>query len=253
MKTLNKMLFALVATSAVAVSANAAVFQNSGTGQPYAGIKGGVYNVSLNPVFIDGKEAKDSNDNPTAFGLFGGYQYDANWGVEGEYLRSGEADYSYTASSDKVPVYTEVPAVAAVTDASGKVTTPASPARVDTTYETNKIGAAGNIKGETLGLYGTYKYDFPNTAIYAKGKLGIAQNKLEFDVPTARALNSKSQVVSVGGTQWKQSIKESGLAGGVGVGYNVSPAIAVEAEYSTLPKIEESSSDLITIGAKAKF
>lgn len=253
MKTLNKMLFALVATSAVSIGANAAIFQTNGTGQPYAGIKGGVYNVSLSPITIAGKEAKDSNDNPTAYGLFGGYQYDSNWGVEGEYVRTGKADFSYTTTSEEIPVYTQVPAVAEIKDASGNVTTPATPATTTVSKETGKIGAKGDIKGETFGLYGTYKYDFPNTAMYVKGKLGIAQNKVTFEVPSYKMENSKGQVVPMPATGWQQSWKESGLAGGVGVGYNVSPTVAVEAEYAVLPKLEHSDSDLITIGAKAKF
>lgn len=246
MKTLTKALFVLVATSAVSVGANAALFQTTGTGQPYAGIKAGQYNVS--PA---NKDVKGENDNPTAYGLFGGYQYDANWGVEGEYVTTDKAKYNYDYTDKKVPVYTTIPAIPAVKDASGNVTTEAVPASIKTDYETQTNRVYGKIKGETLGLYGTYKYDFPNTAIYVKGKLGVAQNKLTVDVPNYSILNSKEQVIPRAGG--KTSFKESGLAGGLGLGYNLSPAIAVEAEYNVLPKIEDSSSDLTTIGAKVKF
>ena len=254
MKTLSKALLALITTSVIATTGNAALFQNANgtnmTGQRYVGIKAGTYNVS--PA---NKKINNDNDNPTAYGLFGGYQYDTNWGVEGEYVRTGEADYSYGTTIKDLPVYTEVtiPGVPAVVDASGNVTTPATPStsRIDTAYESKDIRIQGNIKGETLGLYGTYKYDFPNTAIYVKGKLGIAQNKLKFDIPNYTVTNSKQQGIRYKGSQ--SSIKESGIAGGVGVGYHLSPAFAVEAEYSVLPKIEDSESDLITLGAKMKF
>ena len=87
-----------------------------------------------------------------------------------------------------------------------------------------------NLK--TYGLYGTYRYAFPTTNIYAKGKLGVAKTELEVD-----------------GNGGEFTSDDTGLAGGVGVGYNVTPAVAVELEYDFLA----SDVDLLTVGASYKF
>lgn len=87
---------------------------------------------------------------------------------------------------------------------------------------------------KTYGLYGTYTYTFPNTAIYAKGKLGIAKTELSAE---ASELDQSADA------------SESGLAGGLGLGYSVTPNIAVEGEYSWLA----SDVGLMTLGATYKF
>ena len=87
---------------------------------------------------------------------------------------------------------------------------------------------------KTYGLYGTYSYTFPSTDLYVKGKLGLA--KTEF---SAEASNFNSSSDS----------SESGLAGGIGLGYSVTPNIAIEGEYAFLA----SDVDLMTLGATYKF
>lgn len=194
MKTFNKTLLALLATSAVSVGANAALYNHSGVvGQPYVGVKVGQSKVDLNTNGLD-------NDDPVAYGIYGGYQFDPNWGVEAEYVGSDKEDLK--AGGSKV----------------------------------------GNVKQKTFGAYGTYKYTVPNTNLYAKGKLGIAQNKVKLD-----------------GSNYSSDDSKTGLAGGVGLGYNVTPMLAIEAEYDRLPSVSQSltdhdtDTDLMTIGAHVKF
>ena len=89
---------------------------------------------------------------------------------------------------------------------------------------------------KTYGIYGTYRYVFPNTALYAKGKLGFA--KAEINV----------EANGFGGSA-SDSDSDTGVAGGIGLGYLVSPNVAVEAEYAVVAE----DLDLLTIGANFKF
>lgn len=104
----------------------------------------------------------------------------------------------------------------------------------DLKYSGTKVG---EISTNTAGLYGTYKYQFPASNVYAKGKLGIAQTQVD---------------------DGDDKYDESGLAGGVGLGYNLSPNASVEAEYTRLPSVDVTNnvsvdSDLVTVGAHYKF
>lgn len=89
---------------------------------------------------------------------------------------------------------------------------------------------------KTYGIYGTYRYVFPSTALYAKGKLGFA--KAEINV----------EANGFGGSA-SDSDSDTGVAGGIGLGYLVSPNVAVEAEYAVVAE----DLDLLTIGANFKF
>ena len=89
---------------------------------------------------------------------------------------------------------------------------------------------------KTYGIYGAYRYVFPNTALYAKGKLGFA--KAEINV----------EANGFGGSA-SDSDSDTGVAGGIGLGYLVSPNVAVEAEYAVVAE----DLDLLTIGANFKF
>ncbi|ELA08882.1 OmpA-like transmembrane region [Moraxella macacae 0408225] len=178
MKTLQKTLLALSATAFLATGANAIDF---GAGQPYVGVKAGQANTSV-------KGAK----KPTVYGVYGGYQFDPNVGVEAEYM-GGDADYTTTV---------------------------------------NNASVKGKVDTKTYGVYGTYKYNFGEAPVYAKGKVGIAKTKVE-----ATATGAK--------------VKKDGakLGYGVGVGFQATPAIAVEAEYAK----PGSGATLLTVGANFKF
>ena len=180
MKTLQKTLLALAAGSLLSMGAQAAVSYGNGyTGQPYVGVKVGQFDLDVNGA-----------DKPTAYGVYGGYNFDPNFGIEAEYVGSDDADY----------------------------------------YN-------GDIDAKTYGAYGTYRYQFPNTGLYAKGKLGVAKTKVE-----GNYLSSSS-------TRNTYSDSDTSLAGGVGLGYSVNPNFSVEAEYDKLG----SDADLMTVGAQLKF
>mgnify|MGYP000877290434 FL=1 len=180
MKTLQKTLLALATGSLLSMGAQAAVSYGNGyTGQPYVGIKAGQFDLDV-----------DGASNPTAYGVYGGYNFDPNFGIEAEYVGSDDANY----------------------------------------YN-------GDIDAKTYGAYGTYRYPFANTPVYAKGKLGVARTKIEgnsFSENSTRRTVSKS---------------DTSLAGGVGLGYAVNSDFNVEAEYD----VSGSDADLWTVGAHLKF
>ena len=89
---------------------------------------------------------------------------------------------------------------------------------------------------KTYGIYGAYRYVFPNTALYAKGKLGFA--KAEINV----------EANGFGGSA-SDSDSDTGVAGGIGLGYLVNPNIAIEGEYALVAE----DLDLLTIGVNLKF
>ena len=180
MNTLQKTLIALATGSLLSVSAQAAV---SYAGQPYVGVKAGKFMVDI-----------DNVDDPTAYGVYGGYNFDPNFGVEVEYVGADDADINVT-------------------------------------------GGKGELSTKTYGAYGTYRYYFPNTSgLYAKGKLGIA--KTEADATVTRA-----------GVTRTASSDDTGLAGGVGLGFAVNNNISIEGEYAKV----DSDADLLTVGAHLKF
>lgn len=100
----------------------------------------------------------------------------------------------------------------------------------DESIDLGGVDADYNFK--TYGIYGTYRYNFPNTAVYAKGKLGFAKAELE-----AKALGEKS------------TDSDSGVAGGIGLGYNFNPNVAVEGEWAYVAE----DLTLLTVGATYKF
>lgn len=187
MKTLQKTLLALAVGSLVSVGAQAAVTYGNGyTGQPYVGVKVGQFDLDVSGA-----------DKPTAYGVYGGYNFDPNFGIEAEYVGSNDADY----------------------------------------YN-------GEIDAKSYGLYGTYRYAFDNTPIYAKGKIGVARTKVEGDYNrvTGTVLNPIL-------TRASYSDSDTSLAGGIGLGYAVNPDFGIEAEYDLLG----SDTDLWTVGAHLKF
>ena len=185
MKTLNKTLIALALGSLVSVGAQAAFDYSSG--EPYVGVKAGQFNFDV-----------DGADDPVAYGVYAGYNFDNNFGAEIEYVGSDEEDF----------------------------------------YN-------GNIDAKTYGAYGTYRYMFQDTGMYAKAKLGVARTEVEGDYTTLVATSPTTTVeTSVSGEE-----KDTRLAGGLGLGYAVNPQFGVEAEYDFL----SSDVDLWTVGATFKF
>ena len=182
MKLLQKTLLTLVVGTLLSVSAQAAI---NYAGQPYVGIKAGKFMVDDSDL-----------DDPTAYGVYAGYNFDSNFGAEIEYVGSSDTDIN---------------------------------------TGTSAIKADYNLK--TYGIYGTYRYQFPNTALYAKGKLGLAKAELDASV---------SNILGYSGST---SDSDSGVAGGIGLGYNFNPNMSLEAEYDYVAE----DVTLLTIGAHYKF
>ena len=101
--------------------------------------------------------------------------------------------------------------------------------------------------GDTYGLYGTYDYVFPNTGgLYAKGRLGFAKNEINTEVTNTVTKRTASP-----------SFSDTGIAGGLGLGYNITPMASVEAMYNMYPTVTVGDKDFdvtgITLGAHVKF
>ncbi len=185
LNTINKTLIALVAGAVLTTGANAAVNYNS-MGQAYAGVKAGQFDVDAKGV---------DTDKPTAYGVYGGFDFGQGFGVEAEYLTSADADF------------------------------------------TADNGDKGEFNTKSYGAYGTYRYNFPNSGLYAKGKLGFAKSEI-------KAEEGEKQ-------------KDSGVAGGIGLGLNLSSNLSLEGEYTVLPSIdvndEKLDVSLMSVGAHLKF
>lgn len=191
MKILQKTLLALATGTLLSVSAQAAI---NYSGQTYAGVKVGQYSPD------------DVKDDALSYGVYGGYKFTPNFGVEAEYLTTSDAD-AFDDSSEK-----------------------------------------SEYSADIYGVYATYDYTFPNTALYAKGRLGVAKNKIDVDY-TDKFDSSENESFGY---------SDTGVAGGLGLGYNITPMASVEAMYNFYPTIDfdggdDVDSNGITLGAHYKF
>ena len=191
MNTLQKALIALSIGSLMSVSAQAAL---NYAGQPYAGVKIGQYSPD------------DAEDDAFSYGVYGGYKFTPEFGLEAEYLTTSDTD------------------------------------AFEDSFEKSEYNA------DVYGLYATYDYAFPNTAVYAKGRLGVAKNEIDVDY-TDKLDASENESFSM---------SDTGVAGGLGLGYNVSPMASVEVMYNFYPTIDfDDGEDLdangVTLGAHFKF
>ena len=191
MKNLQKALIALSIGSLMSVSAQAAL---NYAGQPYAGVKIGQYSPD------------DAEDDAFSYGVYGGYKFTPEFGLEAEYLTTSDTD------------------------------------AFEDSFEKSEYNA------DVYGLYATYDYAFPNTAVYAKGRLGVAKNEIDVDY-TDKLDASENESFSM---------SDTGVAGGLGLGYNVSPMASVEVMYNFYPTIDfDDGEDLdangVTLGAHFKF
>ncbi|SUD92123.1 porin family protein [Psychrobacter phenylpyruvicus] len=96
---------------------------------------------------------------------------------------------------------------------------------------------------DTYGLYATADYAFPNTGgLYGKGRLGVAKNEVDVE---GKNIN------------YKTSGSDTGVAGGLGLGFNVAPNASIEAMYNWYPTVEISNKDYdasgVSLGAHFKF
>lgn len=108
------------------------------------------------------------------------------------------------------------------------------------------FSSSSEYSADTYGLYATADYAVPNTGgLYGKGRLGVAKNEVEVE--------RKSNLIK--GTS---KASDTGVAGGLGLGYNIAPNASIEAMYNWYPSIEtDSGNDLdasgVTLGAHFKF
>ncbi len=195
MKMLQTTVLALATASLLSVSAQAAV---NYAGQPYIGVKVGQYSPDIDDA--------DDIDDATSYGVYGGYKFTPEFGVEAEYLTTSDTDV--------------------FEDAVEKA----------------------EYSADVLGLYATYDYAFPTTALYAKGRLGFAKNEVNVDV-TNKISSSLNESFSE---------SDTGVAGGLGIGYNFTPMVSAEAMYNFYPSIDLGDGDDfdasgVTLGAHFKF
>ncbi|MFZ3143243.1 porin family protein [Psychrobacter glacincola] len=195
MKMLQTTVSALATASLLSVSAQAAV---NYAGQPYIGAKVGQYSPDIDDA--------DDIDDATSYGVYGGYKFTPEFGVEAEYLTTSDTDV--------------------FEDAVEKA----------------------EYSADVLGLYATYDYAFPTTALYAKGRLGFAKNEVNVDVTNKISSNLNESF----------SESDTGVAGGLGLGYNFTPMVSAEAMYNFYPSIDLGDGDDfdasgVTLGAHFKF
>lgn len=170
MKMLNKALIALTTTAVLATGANATVNYGSADTGVYAGVKVGQFDIDK----IEGHKG-----DLTAYGIYGGYNFDQNFGVEVEY--QGADGDKYTVGNAE--------------------------------YE---------LKAKTYGAYGTYRYNFGNSPVYVKGKLGVAKTEItDKGVSTASSLYSAES-------------DETNVAGGLAIGFKPTKNFGIEAGYNYL-------------------
>ena len=90
MKMLNKALLALSASSLLMMSASAAVsYGANSVGQPYVGVKVGQFDLD---------KLQSHKGKLTAYGVYGGYNFDQNTGVELEYVGADSEKYKHSST-----------------------------------------------------------------------------------------------------------------------------------------------------------
>lgn len=211
MKTINKTLALLLASAAITTGAHAATAYNNApayntttynTNNTNAwGYNGQAY-AGVKIGQLDGDVDNADTDKATAYGVVLGYQFDPNWGAEIEYVGTDDAD---------------------------------------ATFKTNVGDVKGDYDAKTYGLYGTYTYNFENTPVYAKGRLGVARTEVKGDADIIDTNLVKAK--------YKSESKDTSLAGGLGLGYHAASNVDLEANYD----YASSDANLWSIGAKVKF
>lgn len=198
MKFLQKSVLAVLAGSLISISAQAA--------------PGYFVQAQANNATYVGVKAgvmrpdADDVDNLVAYGVYAGHQITPAWGVEVEYVDSKKENLGAIAVDDIVD------------------------------GGTAEINAG--MKAKSLGAYGTYRYGFPNTSIYAKGKLGIA------NTDTILVLDAAGDEVNI-------STNKTSVGAGVGLGYMVTSNFVIEGEYSMIKA--DADLGLLTVGANYRF
>lgn len=185
MKTLTKAILALTAASVMTLSANAKISYGN-AGEPYVGVKVGQIDV-------------DKPKKATAYGVYAGYNFDRNLGVQAEYIGSDNADYadkgvqhSYEAKSygvygtyhypiNNTPFYVNGKLGVAKTEVEGtegKISNNNpildNSTRITKTYSEDKTSLAGGVgvgfkPTKNLGVEATYSYLNSDASVWGVG------------------------------------------------------------------------------------
>ncbi len=161
MKKMTKALLALATATVLSTAANAAVsYGNTGGSGAYVGVKAGQMDVD---------KAKDA----TAYSIYSGYNFDQNWGVEGEFVRSEDKDYTqngvdrnyeaktygaygtYRYNFVNTPVYVKAKAGIAKTEVEDQAINGTATSKTDTTSLAGGVGV-GFQPTENFGIEATY-------------------------------------------------------------------------------------------------
>lgn len=174
------------------VLATASVCQSASAANLFGGTVDGKPYVGVKV----GKLDYSGKVKPMSYGVVAGYQYDPNVGVELEYLGSEEKKES------------------------GTVRIGAGDQAVDVAY-------AGSVKGRHYGVYGHYRYNFDQSPIYAKGRVGLVNSEVNIKTTTTDERFDFAR---------KQT--STGMALGANVGYQATPNLGVELGLTRYQKLK---------------
>lgn len=180
MKTLNKALIALTATAVLATGANANVNYGASNSGAYVGVKAGQFDLDK----IEGHKG-----DLTAYGLYGGYNFDQNFGAEVEFQRAdsdkytvGNAEYelkaktygaygTYRYNFNGSPVYVKGKLGIAKTEVDDKGVSAASSLYSDKSDKTSMAGgvALGFKPTNNFGIEAGYNYLNENANVWGVG------------------------------------------------------------------------------------
>ena len=155
---MKKLIFALIAAATAMGSAQAA--------GPYVGVGVAATDHSYTST-LPGAQNVSSDGYKASGKVFGGYDFNQNWGVEAGYTDFGKSDYSYTA---------------------------------------NGVNSKGNSTGHSVYLAGKFTAPI-NEQFSVYGKLGAAHNKRNLNDPLFYAKSSKDEVYAGVGGQYNLNQK----------------------------------------------
>lgn len=108
----------------------------------------------------------------------------------------------------------------------------------DTDISNGLIDGEYNVK--EYGLYGTYRHHFNNSPLYGKAKLGVAKAEIEANYGKVATIATKES-------------DATGVAGGLGLGYDIGNNFTIEGEYDMIAGGDDLDANLWTIGAHYNF
>lgn len=175
MKTFAKSILALATASVLALSANANI--NYGAGQAYVGVKAGQFNLD---------KVQNHKGDLTAYGVYGGYNFDQNLGVEVEYQAADSEKYKVGTSERELkaktygaygtyqhqlagtPVYVKGKLGLAKTEVENKATSSNWSQTTDKTSLAGGVGV-GFKPSNNFGVEATYNYLNQDASVWGVG------------------------------------------------------------------------------------